>query len=1131
MAKTKSSAKKTAAGRKHSKKTSSARTRRTQRTEAGGTLRVLLEILLLAGIGFCVLLFAAAFETRGSLSALHVAVYSAFGAASFVVPILLLAAILMILFHGTVGQTLLHLAAVALWIPAACGLAELFVPAGGGKVGYRILNQLNPTVGDIGAYIFLVLMILMGILFVTGQSLIRFLQDNREWAKEVASTSREWRAGEKKIRAEERKLKQTRKKNEALQRQEERLREITAQQQEEEERRVKLRRDLMAVTVLQNTTIDPDENDLQYLQQKEKLVRQMEKTAAPKAGESASLKDSVPFAEDSPVSRTVGGVKPAAAAGRRGSAVSGGSGAGAAGENRPSARNRMHTQTESRLPASAHAGQERELDDDSSLFSARIHFGNTYPPTVEGRKETRTPGELDRLDRGTGGEEQQVRVSAAPGDSSGGVVETVLPDEVSTAGDVYEAAVDAAAAAAEDSVRNAGNRSAGKASAGKEIFGAVNPSGNPAQTAADPAQAFRQKEPGSLREHSAQTEEMIRRAMEQRAEEKLAGLEEAGGAPGEGTAAGPRIDAEDRPSGVYTQALPEDAGAATPREAAAMLSDVPGAGTAAQNPDIKDHVRTIRTSTGKVIRAEIDRVPGEKSTSGTKVREKRPEENSVEMLHYEEPKEYVFPPMDLLSRGKAAGGDRDAAAAALKETAMKLQQTLRTFGVGATVTDISCGPTVTRYELQPERGVKVSQIVNLSDDIKLNLAAEDIRIEAPIPGKAAIGIEVPNREKQAVKLRDLLETEEFRKNRSKIAFAAGKDISGGIVIADIAKMPHLLIAGATGSGKSVCINTIIMSILYKAKPSEVKLLLIDPKVVELSVYNGIPHLLMPVVTDPKKASAALNWAVQEMMRRYQIFAREGVRNIAGFNEKIDAMGKNAPGQDGGNLPQKMSQIVIIIDELADLMMAAPGEVETAICRLAQLARAAGMHLVIATQRPSVKVITGLIKANVPSRIAFAVSSGTDSRIIIDMNGAEKLLGKGDMLYYPAGFPKPLRVQGSFVSDDEVKKVVDFLSEQANVIGGETTEIDLSDSGASAFGGESGPNADRDEYYEKAGYFLIDKDKASIGMLQRMFKIGFNRAARIMDQLADNGVVSQEEGTKARQVLMTKEQFAESLRAG
>ncbi|MBD5495517.1 MAG: DNA translocase FtsK [Lachnospiraceae bacterium] len=486
------------------------------------------------------------------------------------------------------------------------------------------------------------------------------------------------------------------------------------------------------------------------------------------------------------------------------------------------------------------------------------------------------------------------------------------------------------------------------------------------------------------------------------------------------------------------------------------------------------------------------------------------------------PREYHFPPYNRLVKGK--GKNRSSMDRELKETAVRLQQTLGTFGVKVTVTDISQGPSVTRFELQPEQGVKVSKIVGLADDIKLNLAATDIRIEAPIPGKAAVGIEVPNKETSGVALRDLLESEEFRNFPSKLAFAVGKDIGGKTVVADIAKMPHMLIAGATGSGKSVCINTIIMGILYKAHPDDVKLIMIDPKVVELSVYNGIPHLLIPVVTDPKKAAAALHWGVAEMTDRYKKFADYNVRDLAGYNKKVESM--KADGD--ADAPKKMPQILIIVDELADLMMVSPGEVEESICRLAQLARACGIHLIIATQRPSVDVITGLIKANMPSRVAFAVSSGVDSRTILDMVGAEKLLGKGDMLFYPQGYPKPARIQGAFVSDKEVSDVVDFLKNQeiGNVYD-EDVEEKIKSMGSSGSDGGSGgidSSSEYDQYFAEAGRFIIEKDKASIGMLQRAFKIGFNRAARIMDQLCEVGVVGEEEGTKPRKILMSLDEF-------
>lgn len=457
--------------------------------------------------------------------------------------------------------------------------------------------------------------------------------------------------------------------------------------------------------------------------------------------------------------------------------------------------------------------------------------------------------------------------------------------------------------------------------------------------------------------------------------------------------------------------------------------------------------------------------------------EKEPEQ--VKPVH--KPKKvYKFPPVSLLKRnpGTASGGKSE-----YRVTAQRLQETLLTFGVKVTITDISCGPTVTRYELQPEQGVKVSKIVSLSDDIKLNLAAADIRIEAPIPGKAAIGIEVPNKEAGSVYFRELVESKEFKESQSAISFGVGKDIAGKTIIADIAKMPHMLIAGATGSGKSVCINTIIMSILYKAKPEDVRLIMVDPKVVELSVYNGIPHLLLPVVTDPKKAAGALNWAVNEMTDRYKKFAAMQVRNIKGYNDVV--VKKNKEGIDPPM--EKLPQIVIIIDELADLMMVAPGEVEDAICRLAQLARAAGIHMVIATQRPSVNVVTGLIKANIPSKIAFAVSSGIDSRVIIDMNGAEKLLGKGDMLYFPSNLPKPLRVQGAFVSDEEVENVVSFLKENAEEVSYDESIAQATVSQESMSGSSKG-DEERDSLFADAGRFVIENEKGSIGSLQRHFKM-------------------------------------------
>ena len=489
-------------------------------------------------------------------------------------------------------------------------------------------------------------------------------------------------------------------------------------------------------------------------------------------------------------------------------------------------------------------------------------------------------------------------------------------------------------------------------------------------------------------------------------------------------------------------------------------------------------------------------------------------------------KKYVFPPMKLLKSGGRSAYNRTGDVV-VRETAITLKSTLESFGVNVTITNCSVGPSITRYELQPEQGVRVNRVLSLENDIKLALAATDIRIEAPIPGKASIGIEIPNREKQAVCFRDLIDNDVFSRFKSNVAFAVGKDISGQIIITDIAKMPHLLIAGATGSGKSVCINTIIMSILYKSAPEDVKLIMIDPKMVELAVYNGIPHLLIPVVTDPKKAAGALNWAVEEMTKRYQLFANYNVRNIEGFNTKVKNEGPNEDPQF-----RHMPQIVVIVDELADLMMVAHKEVEDSIVRLSQLARAAGIHLIIATQRPSVDVITGLIKANVPSRIALSVSSQVDSRTIIDMVGAEKLLGNGDMLFYPTGYTKPVRVQGAYLSDDEILSVVEFIKKN---YGESSYDENISQSiestgtaGAASADSSSDEDSRYDEYFEDAARYVIEKDKASIGYLQRMLRIGFNRAARIMDQLEEFGVVGPEEGTKPRKVLMSISDFEEAI---
>ncbi|MGI6086030.1 MAG: DNA translocase FtsK [Acetivibrionales bacterium] len=480
----------------------------------------------------------------------------------------------------------------------------------------------------------------------------------------------------------------------------------------------------------------------------------------------------------------------------------------------------------------------------------------------------------------------------------------------------------------------------------------------------------------------------------------------------------------------------------------------------------------------------------------------------------EKNEEYIFPPIELLSKLKEGESNMKRIKTTSINGAKKLESTLESFGIDAKIINVSIGPAFTRYELQPGPGVKVSRIVNLTDDIALNLAATGVRIEAPIPGKAAIGIEVPNKEVAPISLRSVLESVEFKKHKSQLAVALGKDISGENIVIDLSKMPHILIAGATGSGKSVCINSIIISLIYKAAPEDVKLFMIDPKVVELGVYNGIPHLLIPVVTDPNKAAGALRWAVSEMTTRYKLFADRGVRDLLGYNASVEETG------EGSKLPQ----IVIIIDELADLMMVAPHDVEDSICRLAQMARAAGMHLVVATQRPSVNVITGVIKANIPSRVAFAVSSQVDSRTIIDMGGAEKLLGKGDMLYYPVGIPKPIRVKGAFVTDKEVELVVDFVKNQIKPHYDEEIIENINDNVKN--GDESDSDNQYDELLNQAIEAVIDCGQASVSFIQRKFKVGYARAGRIIDQMAERNIISGYEGSKPRRILITRERWNE-----
>ena len=532
----------------------------------------------------------------------------------------------------------------------------------------------------------------------------------------------------------------------------------------------------------------------------------------------------------------------------------------------------------------------------------------------------------------------------------------------------------------------------------------------------------------------------------------------------------------------------------------------------------KKELKELERKESEILDNQISINMGNEQGGLFKKQEEIKEDKSREVLTLEhtltvEDQNYEFPPLEFLKEGKNTAKNSKKT---ITDTASKLQRTLHSFGVSAKVENVSVGPTITRYELKPAEGVRVSKIANLADDIALNLAAESIRIEAPIPGKQAVGIEIPNKEKDMVALRDIIADAKFKEAKSKLAFAVGRDAAGETVVADIAKMPHVLIAGSTGSGKSVCINTLITSIIYKAKPSEVKLVMVDPKVVELSVYNGIPHLLIPVVTDPKKAAGALQWAVQEMINRYHLFAEKNVRDITGYNEALEAEG----------IEEKLPQIVIIIDELADLMMVAAKDVEDAICRLAQMARAAGMHLVIATQRPSVDVITGVLKANIASRIAFAVTSGVDSRTIIDSIGAEKLLGKGDMLFYPSGTIKPQRIQGAFVSDSEVEKIVTFLKNNGGPAYSDDILEKIEKANSTEQEIEAEENDDMDEFLMDAIDMAVNMGQISASGLQRRFKIGYTRAGRIIDQMEARGIISGYEGSKPRKTLISEDRWQE-----
>ena len=599
---------------------------------------------------------------------------------------------------------------------------------------------------------------------------------------------------------------------------------------------------------------------------------------------------------------------------------------------------------------------------------------------------------------------------------------------------------------------------------------------------------------------------------------------------GNGTESGSKKTAEKTPEKKKKKkiALSEEKEPDKPGNEPEVHDEKPGGSTEQSDSDFEIHVfepkptDELSNLSDPVKKTEIPKdIENMAMEASGGVKEEKEDNSPIELTDSDidtDHIDYEFPPVDLLSRDKVpvSGGDKKED---LRTQANKLIETLKSFGVEARVLEVSKGPSVTRFEIQPSAGVKVSKIVNLADDIALNLAAMGVRIEAPIPGKAAVGIEIPNKNTSMVRLRDVIDSDEFRNYKSKTAFAMGKNIEGLPVVSDISKMPHMLIAGATGSGKSVCINSLITSILYTADPNQVKLILIDPKVVELGVYNGIPHLLIPVVTDPRRAAGALNWAVQEMVKRYRMFADTNVRDIKGYNEYAAINGE-----------RELEQIIIIIDELADLMMVSPRDVEDSICRLAQMARAAGMHLVIATQRPSVDVITGLIKANVPSRIAFSVSSQIDSRTILDMGGAEKLLGKGDMLFLPMGASKPTRIQGAFVSDKEVENIVSFVKTDFSAKYDEDV-MEHIENGVEDTSEAEDKFSDWDELLPQAIEIVVDIGQASASLLQRKLKVGYSRAGRLVDQLEERGIIGPHEGSKPRRVLMTKTELMELNASG
>ncbi len=1074
----------TAAAKTGSKKTaakgysSSAKRKKTgSKNQVQADYTIVKDIAVIAVFVFGVILQLSCFFTGGGLmQLLHTYNFGWFGAMAYLMPVLLFLLPCFIISNWHNRGLFQKVAAVVLLFLSIETILSIvyetttFFTIGGGLVGHTIFKAIYGAFGIIGSYVVMAALLMISLVLFFGHSVMAGLHQNSKKAYRAVSSHHKIQQGRRKIQAQERRLRREQEENEQLEMQRIRLEALQKQRQEILEKR-DLNRSFVNIQLEESKK--QEEQNRQLLKRQNARARKELRTNTELEEEDRSMKEIV-LGKDAINTETVMMPKKTAS---QDTEVSYNKKAETVEE-----KTDAKTDTQQKPPSMFIEGEEISSDFSSFFENSGDSLSRPIKLDVSGGDEKNGSSELD----------------------DGWVRES---DEVSTDESKFDGAWDS----------EQENSSDAFGQLDRLILEKINAFSDTDTRADVNTDAIEDMDRTEKIANEYETEDDAAQAdlSDSFAFDTGASSDASGILSAFATNSDTSKDLSEELSGALV-AGDESV------DYRMLMRDTKNTGKHDQDESM--YTKTVRTATGKVITVELDGLPGEnkRPKDSAAIKEKLDQyDEKVVPIAYEESKEYIFPSTDLLTPGSTSGKGREEIARSMQETADKLKRTLQDFGVGVTITNISRGPSVTRYELQPEQGVKVSKIVNLADDIKLNLAAEDIRIEAPIPGKAAIGIEVPNKEKQMVAFRDLLESDEFTKAKSKTVFAAGKDIAGKTVVADIEKMPHLLIAGQTGSGKSVCINTIIMSILYKARPSEVKLIMIDPKVVELSVYNGIPHLLIPVVTDPKKAAAALNWAVNEMEERYKKFAQHKARNIIGYNAQIDQI-EDVPGKDR---PEKIPQIIVIVDELADLMMTAGTDVEDAIQKLAQKARAAGIHLIIATQRPSVNVITGIIKANIPSRIAFSVASGIDSRTILDETGAEKLLGKGDMLFHPYYISKPVRVQGAFVSDEEVTEVVNFLTQQKNVKGGEiNTNIDLQ----ANMPGNKLPGDEQDELFETAGRFIIEQEKASIGNLQRHLRIGFNRAARIMDQLYAAGVVSKDEGTKPRKVLMKAEEFEEYL---